>query len=267
MTTNPKDPKVENADGESDAVASTSSMTLIEKIKHTLTSTAPERWEQGGEPLDIRRRFQRAQQTWEEIFSTDTKSGVLVLRSSTPLGSNFFAGGYSFSPAGSARYLIELRGRGWSPKMLLDPAFRGAGGADRSCQILAEGDIALQLFREVEQIIKSYRETMRRDFNDSVARLVSNLKENIGETTAADWSTVEGDVGYRGYRTEINGIAVTIGSISSDLSTAYSMTLGRLGLVWQCRDPFLMQDIFAIVDESVRTASLEQLGKVLEDML
>ena len=267
MTTDPKDPRGNREEGESDASASTSSMTLIEKIKHTLTSTAPERWEQGGEPLDTSHRFQRAQQTWEEIFSTDTKSGVLVLRSSTPLGSNFFAGGYSFSPSGTARYLIELRGRGWSPKMLLDPAFRGSGGAERTCQILAEGDIAQQLFREVEQIIKNYRETMRRDFNDSVARLVSNLKENIGETTAADWSSVEGDVGYKGYRTEINGIAVTIGSISSDLSTAYSMTLGRLGLVWQCRDPFLMQEIFTIVDESVRTASLEQLGKVLEDML
>lgn len=266
MSDKPKDDK-SDIGADSNAGGAASSMTLIEKIKHTLSSTAPERWEQGGEPLDTSRRFQRAQNTWEEIYSTDTKTGVLVLRSSTPLGSNFFAGGYNFSPAGPARYLIELRGRGWSPKMLLDPAFRGAGGVERSVQILAEGDIAQQLFREVEQIVKSFRETMRRDFNDSVARLMSNLKDNIGETEAGDWSSVEGDVGYKGYRTEINGLTLTIGSISNDLSTSYSLNLSRMGLVWHCRDPFIMQEIFTIVDESVRTASLEQLGKVLEDML
>jgi hypothetical protein len=266
MSDKPHDEKKTQAE-DSGGGSSGSSMTLIEKIKHTLTSTAPERWEQGGEPLDTNRRFQRAQNTWEEIFSTDTKSGVLVLRSSTPLASNFFAGGYSFSPAGPPRYLIELRGRGWSPKMLLDPAFRGSGGVERTCQILAEGDVAQQLFREVEQIVKNFRETMRRDFNDSVARLMSNLKENIGQTEAADWSSVEGDVGYKGYRTEINGLTLTVGSISNDLSTAFSLSLSRMGLIWHCRDPFLMQEIFKLVDESVRTASLEQLGKVLEDML
>lgn len=247
--------------------ATTSSMTLIEKIKHTLSSTAPERWEQGGEPLDTARRFQRAQNTWEEIYSTDTKSGVLVLRSSTPLASNFFAGGYSFSPSGPPRYLIEIRGRGWAPKMLLDPAFRGAGGVERTVKVLAEGDVAQQLFREVEQIVKKFRESLRRDFNDSVARLMSNLKENIGGTEAGDWSSVEGDVGYKGYRTEVNGLTLTVGTISNDLSTAYSLSLSRLGLIWHCRDPFLMQEIFTMVDESVRTASLEQLGKELEDIL
>jgi len=108
---------------------------------------------------------------------------------------------------------------------------------------------------------------LRRDFNDSVARLMSNLKENIGGTEAGDWSSVEGDVGYKGYRTEVNGLTLTVGTISNDLSTAYSLSLSRLGLVWHCRDPFLMQEVFSMVDESVRTASLEQLGKELEDIL
>jgi hypothetical protein len=45
------------------------------------------------------------------------------------------------------------------------------------------------------------------------------------------------------------------------------MTVGRSGLVWQCRDPFLIQEVFTLVDESVKTASLEHLGKVLDDML
>jgi hypothetical protein len=254
-------------DGADEGAAKGSSATLLEKIRQTLSSTAAERWEQGGERLDANRRFQRPQERWEQVFCTDTKSGVLVLRSSQPITTNFHGGGYHFAAVGSARYTIELRGRGWSPRALLDPSFRGSGGIEKSCQVLAEGDVAKELFAEVEQIVRQHRETMRRDFNDSVARLTANIREHIGETTAADWQNVEGDFGFRGYRTEINGITVTVGSASNDLSTSYSLTLGKFGLVWYCRDPFLMQEVFKLVDESVKTASLEQLGKVLEDML
>ena len=242
-------------------------VSLLDKIRNTLANTAPERWEQGGEPLDAKRRFPRSRETWEQVYLTDTKSGTLVLRSSTPISNNFFSGGYTFSEAGPSRFLIELRGRGWSPKALLDPSFRGGGGIEREVQVLAEGDIAEQLYREVEAIVRQYRESLRRDFNDSVARLTANMKEAIGETTAADWQVVEGDVGVRGYRTEINNLTVTVACLTSDVSTSFSLTVGRSGLVWQCRDPFLMQEAFKLVDESVKTASLEHLGKVLDDML
>lgn len=243
------------------------SVSLLDKIRSTLANTAPERWEQGGEPLDTGRRFARSQETWEQVFFTDTKNGTLVLRSSTPISNNYFGGGYSFSAAASPRFFIELRGRGWSPKALLDPAFRGAGGIEKAAQVLAEGEVAEQLYLEIELIVRQHREGLRRDFNDSVARLTANIKEAVGETTAADWQIVEGDVGVKGYRTEINNLTVTVACMKNDISTAYSMSVGRFGLVWQCRDPFLMQEVFTLVDESVKTASLEHLGKVLDDML
>ena len=242
-------------------------VSLLDKIRNTLANTAPDRWEQGGETLDPKRRFPRSRETWEQVFYTDTKSGALVLRASTPISNNFFSGGYTFSGAGPTRFLIELHGRGWSPKALLDPAFRGAGGVERTVQVLAEGDIAEQLYLEVEGIVKQHRESQRRDFNDSVARLTANIKEAIDETTAADWQVVEGDVGVKGYRTEINNLTVTVACLASDVSTSYSLTVGRFGLLWHCRDPFLMQEAFKLVDESGKTASLEHLGKVLDDML
>jgi len=65
------------------------SMPLLERIKQTLASTAPERWEQAGEDLDSNRRYQKPQENWEQLFCTDTKTGVLVLRKSTPITSNF----------------------------------------------------------------------------------------------------------------------------------------------------------------------------------
>lgn len=261
---NPSDVQVESA---TDGVQKQGVVSLLDKIRNTLSNTAAERWEQGGEPLDTKRRFSRSQETWEQVFYTDTKSGTLVLRCSMPISNNFFGGGYSFSEAGPSRFMIELRGRGWSPKALLDPSFRGAGGVEKSVQLLAEGEIAEQLYREIELIVKQHREGMRRDFNDSVARLVANMKESIGETTASDWQVVDGDVGVRGYRSEINSLTVTIACMATDVSTSYSLTIGRFGLIWQCRDPFLMQEAFRLVDESVKTASLEHLGKVLDDML
>lgn len=249
------------------ASAKTNAASLLDKIRATLANTAPERWEQGGEPLDTNRRFPRARETWEQVYFTDTKNGTLVLRSSTPISTNYHGGGYAFSIAAPSRFMIELRGRGWSPKALLDPAFRGAGGIERAPQVLAEGDVAEQLYREIEGMIKQFRESQRREFNDAVGRLTSNIKEAIGETTAADWQPVEGDVGVKGYRTEINNLTVTVARLATDVSTQYSLTVGRHGLVWSCRDPFLMQEAFNLVDESVRTASLEHLDKVLDDML
>jgi len=239
---------------------------LLEKIRNTLSNTSPERWEQGGEPLDTNRRFPRSRETWEQLYLTDTKSGALVLRCVTPISNTYFGGGYSFTPAGAPRFCIELRARGWSPKALLDPSFRGAGGIEKPPQLLAEGEIAQQLYLEVESIVKNFRESQRRDFNDAVSRLTANMKESIGETTAADWQPVEGDVGVRAYRTEINNLTVTVACFASDISTQYSMSVSRFGLVWQCRDPFLMQEAFKLVDESVKTASLENLDKVLDDM-
>jgi len=240
---------------------------LLEKIKSTLASTPADRWEEGGEELDSSKKYQRAQETWEQLYCTDTKTGVLVLRCSTPVVSNFFAGGYSFVEAGVPRYAVELRPRGWTPKMILDPGFRGAQATAKSFQTLAEGDIAHQLYLEVQVSIRQHRESLRRDFNDSVERLNANIREQVQTTAADDWQAVDGEAGYTGYRADVNGMTVTVGSTVRDRSSSHSMSFMKYGLRWECRDINLCKEIFTMVDESVRQASLEQLGKVLEDML
>lgn len=241
---------------------------LIDKIKQTLANTPAERWEQAGEELDSSRKYQRPQEQWEQVFCTDTKSGVLVLRRSTPITSNFFAGGYSFVEASEPRYLVELRARGWAPKMLVDPSYRSAGGAERSVQVLAEGTIAKELYHEIQHNVRTHRESLRRDFNDSVERLISNIHEQVHSTAAEDWKTVEGnEQGYTGYRADVNGMTVTVSTIVRDRTAGYSMNFQKYGLRWDCRDSALCKEIFTIVDESARNASLEQLGKVLDDML
>jgi hypothetical protein len=242
-------------------------LTLLEKIKQTLSNTSPDRWQQGGEELDENRKHSKPQEVWEQVYCTDTKAGVLVLRSSTPILCNFFGGGYSFQRGGAPRFLIELRGRGWMPKMLCDPAYRGLGPTDKNYQILAEGEIARQLFHEVEGAVKSHRDSLRVDFNDSVQRLISNIREQVEGTAAEDWKIVEGEICYTGYRGDVNGMTVTVGALSRDSVSHYSMHFMKHGLRWDCRDSRLIKDVFTMVDESVRNASLEQLGKVLEEML
>lgn len=240
---------------------------LLEKIKATLASTPADRWEQGGEELDSTKKYQRAQETWEQLFCTDTKTGVLVLRCSTPIVSNFFAGGYSFVESGVPKYLVELRPRGWTPKMILDPGFRGAQATAKSLQVLAEGSIAQQLYVEVQVAVRQYRESLRRDFNDSVERLIANIREQVQTTAAEDWQSVEGEAGFTGYRADVNGMAVTVGNLVRERSSSQSMVFSKYGLRWECKDLNLCKEVFTMVDESVRQASLEQLGKVLEDML
>jgi hypothetical protein len=262
-----------NSDGgkpkQGDGSSQTSnSLPLLERIKQTLANTPPERWEQAGEDLDPSRKYQKPQESWEQLFCTDTKTGVLVLRKSTPVTSNFYGGGYAFVEASEPRYLVELRSRGWMPKMLVDPNYRGAGGADKNYQVLAEGSVGKQLYHEVEVSVRNYREGLRRDFNDLVARLMSNIHEQIQGTSADDWKSVEGnEQGYTGYRADVNGMTVTLSAIIRDRTAGYAMNFTKYGLRWDCRDSSLCRELYNLVDESVRNASLEQLGKVLDDML
>jgi hypothetical protein len=252
----------------SGAVGAGSSQPLLERIKQTLSSTSPERWEQAGEELDANRRYQKPQDNWEQLFCTDTKSGVLVLRKSTPIASNFYGGGYAFTEASDPRYLIELRSRGWTPKMLVDPSYRSAGVVDKGYQVLADGTIAKQLYQEVNVSVRNHRESLRRDFNDLVARLISNIQEQIQGTSAEDWKTVEpNEQGFTGYCADVNGISVTVWTVVRDLTAGFGMYFSKYGLRWDCRDASLCKELFSLVDESVRSASLEQLGKVLKDML
>lgn len=247
---------------------STQGLPLLERIKQTLANTAPDRWEQAGEELDSSRKYQKPQESWEQLYCTDVKTGVLVLRKSTPITSNFYGGGYSFVEASEPRYLIELRSRGWAPKMLVDPSYRGAGVVDKNYQVLAEGTIGKQLYHEVDVSVRNYRESLRRDFNDLVARLMSNIHEQIKGTSSEDWHTVEGnEQGYTGYSADVNGMNVTISAVVRDRTAGYAMHFTKYGLRWDCRDSSLCRELFILVDESVRNASLEQLGKVLDDML
>jgi len=245
-----------------------SSQSLLEKIKLTLANTPPERWEQAGEELDSSRRYQKPQDNWEELFCTDTKTGVLVLRKSTPISSNFFGGGYSFVEASEPKFMIELRSRGWVPKMLVDPSYRGAGVVDKGYQVLADGSVARQLYQEVFVSVRNHRESLRRDFNDLVQRLIANINEQVQNTSAEDWKPTEStEQGFSGYSADVNGMAVTVWTLVRDLSANYGMYFTKYGLRWDCKDINLSKEIFKLVDESVKSASLEQLGKVLEDML
>lgn len=241
---------------------------VIERIKQILSATPAERWEQGGEPLDADKKYQRPQECWEEVFCTDTKTGVLVLRKSTPITSNFYGGGYVFAVASEPRFLVELRARGWAPKMLIDPNFRASPSANKNCQVLAEGRVAAELYREIAHMVATFREEQRRDFNDSVSRLLANINEQIQETSADDWQEAESaEPGFTGYRGEIDGLVVDVSSIVRDQTAGYYMSFSQHGLRWHCRDSVLCREIFTLVDESLKSAGLEQLGKVLEDML
>jgi hypothetical protein len=61
-------------------------------------------------------------------------------------------------------------------------------------------------------------------------------------------------------------MSVTISAVVRDRTAGYAMHFTKYGLRWDCRDSGLCRELFTLVDESVRNASLEQLSKVLDDM-
>jgi hypothetical protein len=243
---------------------------LLEKIKVMLANSSAERWHQVGERLDSDRKFQRPQEIWEHSYYTETSSGVLMVRSTTPVSCKFFGGGYSFTRAGLARCVVELRPRNWRPRRVADkgevPSTASAND-DSKARVLVDGDTARAIFEEVERRMSYHQDSLRQDFRDSVQRLLANVQEQVAASAATEWRLVEGPVGYSGYTGDVNGVALTVGIQRRGSTTIYSMYCMKHGLRWDCRDSRIIKEVFELVDESVRQVSLEQLGKVLEEML
>lgn len=243
------------------------SLGLLERIKQTLSATAPERWESAGEELDSSKKHQRSRDAWEQIFCTDVKNGVLVLRCSTPVKAKYFGGGYSLEENGLPQYTIEVRPRGWQPRMLIDPYFRASGNIDKQYQTLVEGDIARQLYLEVDLVVKQFRESLKKDFADSIERFLSVITERVSSTFADEWQVEEVDRTTLNYSAEIDGLRIDLTRMVKDLNFYFEMSISKHGLKWDCKDTTLMKEVFEIVDESIKHTTLENLGKVLEEML
>lgn len=242
------------------------SVSLLERIKQTLTGTAPDRWDQAGDELDSSKKYQKPQETWEQIYCTDVKSGVLVLRCSTPVRSKYFGGGYSLEECGVPVFTVEVRPRGWAPKMLIDPYFRTTSGIERKLEKLAEGDVARQLYDEIATSVRDFRMEIKREFDLSVERFMAEYIDRVHQTSAEDWEVHATDRHVVKYSADVDNLLITIVRTISENAAYYNLNFSRSGLSWDCRDSTAMKEIFAIVDESVRQSSLEKLGKVLEDM-
>jgi hypothetical protein len=268
MSDNQNRPEEDSGIVEIDNVEATrpKSVSLLDKIKQTLSGTSPDRWQQAGEELDSSKKYQKPQDTWEQIFCTDVKTGVLVLRRSTPVRARFFGGGYAFEESGIPEYTVEVRPRGWAPKMIIDPYFRTTSGIERKLEKLAEGEIARQLYHEIELVVREYRAEVKREFELGVARFSTEYVDHIQSTGPEDWELHSTERHITKYSAELNSMTVTVARTIQENTAYYDLVLSRAGLVWTSKDGKMKQTVFDIVDESFRGASLEKLGKVLEDM-
>lgn len=254
-------------DDEYENTAQTKSAPLMERIKDILAETSAERWEGTSEELDPQKKLTQNRQTWEEFFCTDVKSGVLVIRKSTIVKSNYYGGGYFLSEGALPHHTIELRPKGWIPRMLSDPFFRSASGIERKVQVLVEGEIARQLFEQVKETVRVFRLSVKRDFEAAIEHLTPKLLSLVAETNAGDWTTELEDPHTTTYLGEIDGMKVSSSLTVKDLSGLYSLRLSKYGLHWDSRDFVMAKEVYDVVDDCVKHASLEKLGKVLEEML
>jgi hypothetical protein len=268
MSDNQNSPEEDSEIVEIDNVEATrpKSVSILDKIKQTLSGTSADRWEQAGEELDSSKKYQKPQDTWEQIFCTDVKTGVLVLRCSTPVRARFFGGGYALEESGIPEYSVEVRPRGWAPKMIIDPYFRTTSGIERKLEKLAEGEIARQLYHEILLVVREYRAEVKKEFELGVERFNAEYVEQVESTGPEDWELHSTERHITKYSAEINSMAITVTRTVQENTSYHDLVLSRAGLVWECKDAKMKKAVFEIVDESYRGASLEKLGKVLEDM-
>ena len=71
------------------------------------------------------------------------------MRKSLPVKSDFAGRGFVLIPISTPNYTTEIRGKGWHHSELTDP-FKRSRLADRTCNVLADGEIAAKLYVQLE---------------------------------------------------------------------------------------------------------------------
>lgn len=237
---------------------------LLTKIKLALAQSDPDKWEHAGSELKPTAKYTKPYETWETAFHMNLPNGVLVIRCSLPVRSEYFGAGYTVTPTGKPVYYVELRARGWDPRTLIDPYFRVTLDKDKQFTVLADGEIAESVHRLVTDTLRSFSGARKRDFNEQVASLIDSMLDRATVTGADDWKKSEPEPGVTKFSSVLDGINVDVTKTMADDNAAFRLTFHRDEMSSKTIDTGLAKSLFELVDEKLRNASLLALSKVLE---
>ena len=238
---------------------------LIEKIEHLLSETDPDDWRKGGAPLDPRDRFKKPQNTWEEVYTFPVHSGIIAVRKSLPVKSDFLGRGFMLIPSAPPEYTVELRPPSWHYSELTDP-YKRTQSSDRSCRVLSEGEIAKNIYMQVEKSYNEYHNNQQADFDNEVYNFVTKLPTLLMNETTSLWERIEETPGDVHYTTEMNGMRMEVIHNFIGQRENYEMEVSKLRLKSKIKDRELVKEIFKAVEQLGTTSRLHTLSQALEDL-
>lgn len=250
--------------GDKSAVTPGSQRALIlEKIHALIDRADPDSWRHGGDRLRPDTHLLKPQKTWEEVFTQDIEKGTLVFRCSIAVTCEFLGRGFKPVPVSDPQYTVELRARGWHHSELTDPN-RRSQLSDRTCHILAEGDIAVELFQHVEETFASFHCARQAEFDKQANVLASLLPSRLEEETVNSWDRNEVSPDEVHYTSLIDDCTVDVHRTIVDGREVYGITVSQRNLTSEIADLELVREVFTAVEELGQTSRLMTLSKALE---
>jgi hypothetical protein len=238
---------------------------LFEKIRTTLQRTEPDKWRRSGEDFNAHAKNPKAVQVWETVFILSIKEGLLVLRCSIPLRSEYFGGGYTLIPTADPLYTVEVREKGWNARELTDPFYSNSQKKHLKVQRLLEGKMAKVLYFQVKELIESFNSEKRTSFEKDCFELTDSLIEQINEMKFDAWKKDDSEANITRYHSIIGQMSVDVAQVTHGERTSYHLKLGRDGM-FKSMNSTQVEDIFNAIEELGRNASLEQLSSLLDSI-
>lgn len=238
---------------------------LLTKIKKMLTQSDPDKWERAGGELNPAAKQAKPYESWNSVYSMSLPNGVLAVRCALPVKSQYFGGGYTVTPTGRPAYYVELRPRAWDARTLVDPYFRVTLDKDKQVNVLADGDIAETVYKLVTQTLQSFSGARKGEFNAQVAALSATLIDRVEAGKAEDWTKDDSDPTKIAFAATFDTLTVQVTKqISDEKNPSFQLSYQHEEMISKASDAALAKNIFELVDDKCRTASLLALSKVLE---
>lgn len=253
-------------DAHADDTASSQSNPVLEKIKVILKSTDPAKWSRATNRLHAESIYPKALDAWEQVYTLDIPTGVLVLRCSTPVESKFTRGGYHIVPRANDHFTIELRAQGWNARELIDPYYRTSQKGSAKFETLAEGQYVRELFLDIQRRFHEHTRSRQDDLGTRAMSIIESFSVGERKVSAADWNQVISEPGRSVYQAVIDGVNIEIAKVTNQDLDSFHSTFTRDKLQFRIDSTRALQELFLAVEEKSRLAQLEALSKILEPL-
>lgn len=236
---------------------------LVAKIKELIKQTPFAKWRRAGEELRSGSLHPHPREIWEYLYAIDIPTGVLVFRSCQPINNEYTRGGYTVTPIGPESFTIETRPRGWTGREITDP-FRASSSPKEVRQVLADGQIAADIFRQVRELMRAYQRERKQKFEQESIAIVKALLSGTRSIPFDKWKRVDADAKTLHYQAEIDLVAVEVSRVGNEDDAAYQILLRQEELSFKNFDASTARQFFELIESSATNAKLLELSKLLE---